>query len=254
VLLAYADESGDSGPIDKGGSYTYTVGCVVVRAVDWPTVFNELIEFRRRLKATHGIPVRTEIKTAYLIRGGGTLTSLKLAPAQRAVIYRAHLRMMATLPVRVFGVVVDKRSDVLPEPPDRLAWATVMERLERTSFHDADRPPFALIHDNGDNLLIRKVARKARRRITAGRAYGTRGQITLAAQLFIDDPIPRDSAQSYLIQLADIAAYAAFRTVIPPSARPGAIVPAESWYELGASIHTPVNRISGGTPGVVIRR
>jgi hypothetical protein len=250
MLLAYADESGDSG---AGGSVTYTVGCVVVEAAQWPTVFNSLIEFRRRLKAAYRIPVRTEIKANYLIRGGGPFRPLQLAPAERRLIFRAHLRMIATLPVKAFAVVVDKRSTEHTQPPDLLAWQTLVERLERTSYDAKGRPPFALVHDHGDDSLIRKVARKARRRITAGTAYGGPRQITLAAERFVDDPVPRDSAQSYLIQLSDLTAYAAFRTVIPPGKAVSEVVDSETWYEMGESIHTRVNAISGGVPGVVVR-
>ena len=47
---------------------------------------------------------------------------------------------------------------------------TAVERLERTSHYE--NVPFALVHDEVPDLLVRKVARKARRRITAGSAYG----------------------------------------------------------------------------------
>lgn len=251
MLLAYTDESGDAGS-KPGSSLTYTVGCVLVSASDWPEAFNGLLAFRRSLREQFRIPMRTELKSTYLVGGGGPLRSLNLTPAQRQRIFRDHLALIGALRMRAFAVVVDKRSPTLRTPPDQLAWETIMERLERTT--KDDQSPFALIHDNGNNDLVRKVARKARRRITAGSLYGA-GQITLAAQRFIDDPVPRDSSQSYMIQLADLVAYAGFRTVIAPGRNIRLVAPADLWDEIGNAIHAEVNKYSrnGGKPGVVVR-
>lgn len=250
MLLAYADESGDSGPIERGGSLTYAVGCVLVPDSLWPGIFDGLIAFRRRLHTRFGIPVRAEIKATYLVGGSGPLRPLKLAPAERGLIFRAHLGVMSELGIRGFAVIVDKR-DTEWVAPDALAWEMLLERLERTSHYE--KTSIMLTHDNGDNLLVRKTARKARRRITAGSAYGT-GQIKQAAKLLIDDPIPRDSSQSYMVQLADLTAYAAFRTLIPPGKSVVGIVPQHTWANLGSAVHTKVNFISGGTPGIVVRK
>jgi hypothetical protein len=43
VLIAYMDESGDSG--QEGGSKTYTLGCVLVRDTAWPDTFGKLLGF-----------------------------------------------------------------------------------------------------------------------------------------------------------------------------------------------------------------
>ena len=88
--------------------------------------------------------------------------------------------------------------------------------------------------------------------VTAGSAYGP-GQIVLAATRFVDDPTPRRSDQSYFVQLADLVAYAAFRSLVPPSAAVGAVAPATLWDEIGPAVHGKVNAIRGGTPGIVVR-
>jgi Protein of unknown function (DUF3800) len=59
----------------------------------------------------------------------------------------------------------------------------------------------------------------------------------------VDDPVPRDSRQSYFLQLADLAAYAAFRRLYPPPPRPAQIVPHRMWDELATS------RFQAGTSG-----
>jgi hypothetical protein len=167
--MAYCDESGDTGRA-KGASLTYTLGCVLVDVDDWPNAFNGLLELRRRLRTAYRLPVRAEAKATTLVRGGGPLRPLNLSPGQRSLIYRAHLREMNSLMLRAFTVVIDKRTLNPGVDIGVMAWTTLLERLERVSYYE--KTPFSITHDEGEDLTIRKVARKARRRITAGSAYG----------------------------------------------------------------------------------
>jgi hypothetical protein len=249
--MAYCDESGDTGRA-KGASLTYTLGCVLVDVDHWPSAFNGMLELRRRLRDTYRLPVRAEVKATTLVGGGGPLRPLNLSPAQRSLIYRAHLREMHTLRMRAFAVVIDKRSpDLDGKDLGVLAWTTLLERLERVSYYEDTA--FSITHDEGEDLIIRKVARKARRRITAGSAYGP-GQVTLHADRLIDDPVPRRSDTSYFIQLADLVAYAGFRTLIVPGKSVAAVVPQFMWRELGDAVHKPVNSLRRAQePGVVVR-
>lgn len=107
-----------------------------------------------------------------------------------------------------------------------------------------------LVHDEGEGPIVRKLARKARRAGTAGSAFGT-GVLQRPARLLLDDPVARDSRQSYFLQLADLTAYAAYRRIRPPPARPTQIVPQLLWDQLGAAIYRPANMLAGGVPGIV---
>jgi hypothetical protein len=249
VLLAYVDESGDTGDPANGGSLTYSLGCVLVDADLWPGALDELVAFRRRLKSTFGVPGRTEIKASYLLRNGGDLRRLGLGPGARKLIYRSHLRLLDQLPARAFAVVVDKRTG--HGSPFDLAWEALLQRLERTSHHE--KVTFMLIHDEGEDERIRKWVRQSRRYLTAGSAFGT-GSIRNSAARLIEDPIVRRSHQSYFVQLADLVAYAAFRAVIAPGAGIAAVCPSEMWDEIGAATHTKVSALKPrAKPGIVLR-
>lgn len=254
VLLAYIDETGDTGdPAKKGSSSCYALGVVLVDDRKWSPAFEGLLNLRGGIRKSFGIPMRAELKANYLIRGNGPLARLPpLAPSQRQWIYRAHLRALAPLDVRAFAIVVDKeRTRVTGNDCLHLAWETLLQRLRRTS--QVEDQTLMIFHDNGENDAIRKEVRKARRYLTSGSAWGT-GTLTFALPHLLDDPVPRDSQQSYFTQVADMVAYAGWRSYMAPSPGVARIVPQDTWLQLGPATHTAVSGLRPrGLPGVVIR-
>lgn len=251
-MIAYVDESGNTGDVDQGGSLTYALGCVLVDSDDWPESFNQLLSFRRRLRDKFGIAMRVELKANYLLRNGGGIRDLGLGKGARHVIYRAHMRVLHELYVKVFGIVIDKRNaPAVPDDVFELAWETLLQRLERASHYSGN--PFMIIHDEGEDASIRKLVRRARRYLTAGSMYGS-GSLVNAAKKLVDDPVARKSEHSYYIQLADLVAYAAFRDTVPPGPAIGEVCPQTTWLEAGKAIRKETNRRSGGTPGIVVRQ
>ncbi|MGW9351795.1 DUF3800 domain-containing protein [Nocardiopsis flavescens] len=253
MLLAYVDESGNTGAVDRGGSLTYTLGCVLVDADQWPTAFDGLVAFRRRVKERFGVLLRHELKAQYLLRGNGPIRDLGLSPTARGLIYRAHMRTLRELQARAFAVVIDKRPGRLSDDDVfDLAWETLLQRLERTSYYE--NCTFMLIHDEGENDRVRRWTRKARRHLTAGSMYGT-GPLNNPARRLVDDPMPRQSDQALFIQHADLVAYAGFRAIIPGGAGISRICPQGMWTEIGEACHTVVNRYkpNGAPPGIVLR-
>ncbi|HRI99035.1 MAG TPA: hypothetical protein PLZ93_25640, partial [Nocardioides sp.] len=57
------------------------------------------------------------------------------------------------------------------------------------------------------------------------------------------------------LQIADLVAYAGWRTYVPPGPGAAKVVPSTMWNQLGSAIHRPVNSLSRvGAPGVVVRK
>jgi hypothetical protein len=77
AILVYIDESGDSG-LKEDSSKTYTLGCVMVEASHWGEALDTLKNHRRGLKNSFGIQLRREIKSNYLMRGSGDLTTSEI--------------------------------------------------------------------------------------------------------------------------------------------------------------------------------
>jgi Protein of unknown function (DUF3800) len=251
VFLAYVDESGDDG--FGVGSKTYALGCVMVDSSAWGRSFDQLISHRRWLRAQFGIPIRAELKANFLLRNGGPLRQHPLSERARFAVYRSFMRLQPKIGLAVFAVVVDKSQVAKRFSAGRaasdVAWEYLLQRLERRT--TKAKTEVLVIHDEGDELAVRTRARKARRAGTAGSAFGT-GSLERPFVRLIDDPVPRNSTQSYFLQLADLNAYAAFRRLSPPPQRKIQIVPQTMWDELGHARFRPVRSLyRGGPPGIV---
>ena len=264
VLFAYVDESGDPfGAPSQRGSPSYTMGAVLVRSADWAESFDALINLRRELRLNLGLPARAEVKASYLVRNEGAFESLRLSSNQRRYIYKRHLTTLSLAKMRACAVFVDKvsleKQGRLRETRD-LAWEGLFQRLVLT--HDRDIPgqtsPIMLIHDEGEDLTVRKMARKARRFLTAGSISG-QGTLRLSARWLLDDPVSRQSHHSLLVQCADLVAYAATKRMIPGGRRSQRVCPPNTWTHLGDACHAVVNRLAVQADprlpaGIVIRK
>lgn len=254
MLIAYVDETGDTGdPALGGSSACFALGCVLIEVSDWPAAFDAMLAHRRRLRDAFGVLLRDELKANYLIRGSGNLKRHNLSPDARHRIYRSALTTTRYLPARAFSIVTDKRATGWTgQHCLEGTWEMLLQRLERTSFYEGKKP-LMIMHDEGENDAVRRLVRKARRHLTAGRMFGGGGVRNPITHL-IDDPSPRASNHSYFIQLADLVAYAGWRTYMPPSQGVARVCPPSIWENLGPAIHARVNAYSGGVPGVVVRK
>lgn len=247
--ITYVDESGNTG-YGARASKTYSLGCVLVPADAWPEAFDRLLNFRRFLRGEFNIRVRDELKANYLVRNEGpALEELNLGDGIRRRIYRLHMHIVPKAGISAFAVVIVKGLiQQRDRDPRDIAWDYLFNRLERRSSKLSQ--PIMLVHDEGENAVIRKLARRARRAGIARSRFGT-GTLQRPARLLIDDPVPRNSDQSYFVQLADLCAYAAFRHVIPPPKRVASVCPAGTWEELGTARIQEVSELVGGPSGIV---
>lgn len=230
--IAYIDESGDPGSRTRGGSVTYTLGVVTVPAAGWAAIFDEAVKFRRSLRDRFGLPMRAEVKANWLVRGAGAFRELRLNEPQRKAIYDLHMRFLEWNNLTTWAVVIKKPATRDPNGDvSHMAWEGMFQRLERFSTKGG-AGPILICHDEGDEKRVRAHSRQRRRFGTAGSAMG--GSLRHDFTDLVDDPVPRRSQDSYFIQLADLAAYAAFRSVVPPTrARQTHVVDATTWSLIG---------------------
>jgi len=247
VHLAYVDESGDTGAT---GSRTYVLACLLVRSSQWADAFDGIIGFRRFLKSRFDLPVRAEIKANYLLHNSSeAFRRLELSERARHFIYRGLMQLQPKLGLSSFAVVINKRKLRAGTDPLDYAWTYVLQRLETLSRKGHDEA--IVMHDEGETEAIRKIARRARRFGSSGSLFG--GSRRLPFKGLIDDPVPKNSRQSYFLQLADLSAYAAFRRCFPPPPRRVQVVHTGMWDELRTARYAKANmRVPGPSSGIVL--
>lgn len=245
MYLAYFDESGDHGLINSPTKY-FVLSCLLLEDSDWLNSLDQLVQLRRQLKITHGIPTRNELKAKHFKNGRGVFSGLGWSRTQRMALYRETLSYLSqTISARIFAVAIEKQPAAQKGWEPRLAaWTFILQRINRF----CNPNDLAMIFpDEGHGYFIRRRIRHMRRYHQVPKHWGP-GTIAFPIQRIIEDPNERVSQESYFIQICDLAAFAAHRSKYID---PGYGVPDDLWEELSDLLLTDVNKVRGGPPGIV---
>lgn len=197
--------------------------------------------------------MRSELKATHLVGGGGPWRKLDTPIRTRFGIYKRALHELADLApaIQTVAVVIpDRRDPHLGAPAREAAWDVLMERFERYGTV-GEGGECLIVADEGSPAKLRTLARRKRRFGYAPAAYGGPAR-KVPFKVLLDDPVTRDSSDSYFVQWADLVAYAAFRQIVPV---PG--VPRRLWDELTDACLAKANAIERGKgskepPGLVV--
>jgi hypothetical protein len=196
----------------------YVLSGLVVHEHCWRPVLEQLLEFRRRMRDAYGLKLREELHAARLINKPGPLVRIKRH--DRLGIVRDFADQLAALhDINVINVVIDKEGKDPSYDGFENAWKILIQRLEDTIAHRNFRGPRgtadrALIFpDDTDNKRLRELLRRMRFENPIPRAgVGVRN---LPMAHVIEDPVPRDSEHSYLVQAADLVAFLLYQELAP---------------------------------------
>ncbi len=241
MYLCYMDESGDPGP--RSDTPAYTVSAILVEDRAWSGVFEDLVRFRRYLNREFGLRMRDEVKATQLVNGSGPWAENPIAPDTRMRIFRAFMRLQPkTGATRAFAVVVSKARLETVDEIRETAWRYAFNRLE--VFTRKNSTTVMILHDVGDGPAKRRLARRMRRFEYVGQHFGYGSEPRPFAAL-IEDPVERQSHESYFIQLADLNSYAAYRHDFPSR-----LYGPDLWEQIGDGILRDADRLKRGV-GIV---
>ncbi|MGI8732678.1 MAG: DUF3800 domain-containing protein [Pyrinomonadaceae bacterium] len=216
--LIYADESGDDG-LSGGGTPHFILSGVIVHETSWNPLFERIIGLRRELRKTYGVPQRIAFHGTDIVNGNGDYHHSRygLSAQDRFDIYRAILEFTAkqTDLLRILNVFI-RKDNIRIRTLDvfETAWRYFIQRIHNTittggELNRGDECAF-LITDRTHDDDLRKLMRAMRAFNPVPSAIGM-GTRNLLVERMLDDPVPRDSRHSYLVQLADLAAFSLFR-------------------------------------------
>lgn len=218
MYLMYVDESGDPGLAGSPCDY-YVLSGLVVHETSWRPVLERILAFRRRMRDEHGLKLREELHAARFINKPGPLVRIKRHDRLR--IIREFADVIASTPeINVINVVIDKRGKDPSFDVFGTAWKLLIQRLDSTIGCRNFRGPAGvsdramIFPDDTDNKRLRTLLRQMRFDNPIPDPCG-RGWRNLPMAHVIEDPVPRDSEHSYLIQAADLVAFLLYQELAP---------------------------------------
>lgn len=220
----YVDESGDIGLQNSPTTHFILTG-LVIHETNWLPALNQLINFRRRMKASYGLLLKEEIHASAMINNPGDMRRIKRH--ERLSIIRHFADEVAQLPgVNIINIVIDKRNKSGNYDVFEKSWQALIQRLENTTLNGNFPHPqedkstrfpgegALILPDNTDNAKLQRLLRKMRRHNYVPGMGGLPSRNILLRSV-IEDPYFKDSAHSYFIQAADTAAFLLYQNINP---------------------------------------
>lgn len=222
MYFMYVDESGDTGLSGSPTRY-FTLSGLVVHELRWNEYLEKLIDFRKRMRNSFGLLMREEIHSAHLINKPKDLVRIKRN--DRLTIIRSFINEVAAFQdVSIINIVVDKSDKPLTYDVMGKAWEALIQRFSNTISHRNFPGPVnsdergMIIPDNTDAKKIQQLLRRMRRfnPVPNQSVFGS-GYRNLTIGNLVEDPFFKDSRDSYLIQAADVVAFALYQKLAPSS-------------------------------------
>lgn len=208
--LAYLDESGDDG-FPAYSSPLFTLSCCYISYLQWRSAFDALVEFRRRMKAQFGLPIKLEFHTRFFILNKNPYRDLQIADKDRVDIISEYCQAIAQLNLKIVNTTIVKKR-ITSKQYDVLDWALKMaiQRLEN-DLNPGQNPSnrFLIITDEGRVGKMRSTARRMQKVNYIPSKFGS-SSYRKEIEALIEDPLPKNSRDSYFIQTADLVAFVVY--------------------------------------------
>lgn len=206
MFIVYYDESGDDG-FPKYSSILFSLSAVYMHFQDWKDNFEKIRNLRKSLSAKYGLPVKIELHTRELLLNKNPYRQFNFTDTQRIEIIDEFCDLLAQLKLQIVNVVINKNNiqkgkyNVLDT-----ALTYSVQRIENDLKKNDPNHKFLIITDEGRVGKMRDTTRKIQRilytpsKINPGTSYRTE------IKCLIEDPLPKNSRESYFIQMADMTA------------------------------------------------
>lgn len=214
MYLAYLDESGDDG-YPKTSSELFVLTSVYMHEMTWKLNYEKIKEGRRKLKENYGFPLKMEFHTKQFLSDKNPYRKFQWDVNTKKEILFYLFDIISNLDLKVINAVINKRN-IIKTDYSVLEKALVynVQRIENDLNKYCENcilgkicpgRNFMIITDEGRVGKMRKTTRKIQKfNYIPSKFYGSyRKEI----ERLIEDPIPKNSQESYFIQIADAIAY-----------------------------------------------
>lgn len=205
MYLSYFDESGDDGyPVTSSPLFILT--SIYMHHSQWKDNYEKILRLRRYLKTKYGIPIKQEFHTKEFVTDKGNFHG-KFTPKQRREILFLCCKAVKILQLKIINVCINKNKiqranyDVLKN-----ALTYNVQRIENDMRYMSGDARFLIITDEGRIAKMTRTTR-AMQKINFIPSQFNADSYRKEVICLIEDPLPKNSNQSYFIQLADMVSF-----------------------------------------------
>ena len=206
MYIAYYDETGDDG-YPKYSSPLFVLTAIYTHYLNWEEAYKCIQNFRRQLKIDFNFPVKTELHAKYFLLNKNPYRKLNLSEDDRILIIDLYCKLIAELDIKIINVLINKKKLTIPKYSvlDKALTYSV-QRIENDLRKIDPSKKFMIITDPGREGKMRKTTRRIQRINFIPSKFNPESYRQEIKSL-IEDPLPKESKESYFIQLADLVSY-----------------------------------------------
>ena len=204
MYLAYYDESGDDG-FPATSSRLFVLSVVYQHHLVWRQNFEIAKAFKRQLAKDFPFPFHEELHTREFLLNKNPYFNWRISEQDRVRVIELYCQLCAQLDLKIINVAIVKpriqaaEFDVLDT-----ALKFSVQRIENDLAAQSQNR-FMIITDWGRVGKMRKTTRRVQKINFIPSKFGPTPR-RQEIQKLIEDPLPKDSSESYFIQLADLTA------------------------------------------------
>jgi len=218
--ILYLDESGDPGPLirDPSGkpknSQHFILTGLIVNQDRWRDQLKNILSLRRAIKNQYGLNIRTEIHASELVRVKSIKEYKNIRKRDRMKILSYFLAQLpsALQDSKVIHIYINKETYQKPRPIQETAFDYMLNRYSKY-LTSSGNDKGIVVSDTSDEKSMRKIMRRMREYNPIPSKYG--GTYSRPLHNLIEDPILRDSKNSYFIQACDAMAFSLYLNKYP---------------------------------------
>lgn len=208
MYLMYIDESGDTGTNNSPTDY-FVLSAMVVHEEKWLDILDDLIVFRRYLNSRYGLRMKEEIHAAEWLNKNPNLRA-NIQKNDRLDILKKCLKWLDQRnDISIFSVRCDKTANSSKDIFE-YTWKALIQGFEHTLSYNnfpggnaSDKG--IVIPDDTHGEKLTNLLRKMRQHNFTSNMSGMHGTTRLRS--VIEDPVMRNSSDSYFHQMIDVVAF-----------------------------------------------
>lgn len=206
MFISYFDETGDDG-FPRYASELFVLTSIYMHYQTWKDNYNKIVQFRRELKERTGIKVRTEFHTKNFVLNKKPYVAYGLNDETRIDVLKKFCALIATLDIKIINVVINKKI-IRKRDYDILNNALTfnVQRIENDLKQMDASHKFIIITDEGRVGKMVKTTRKIQKQNFIQSHFSSMPYSNNITKL-LEDPLPKNSAESFFIQLADLVSF-----------------------------------------------